>query len=355
MPAILSVLATVDAGRRRLLRGLAPWLGSLYGNRERRVAWLGSLSVVIALLLCLRFPLALFALGPLVLGVPHLLADVRYLVVQPKAHKRLLLVLFVLAPLAATWISPTLKVGMLSVVGAALVARTTFPRKVLGLFVAAGLYAAALVAPTSFALLFAHAHNFIAAIVLLFFSRSIRHALLPVLLFAAFSTLLLGGAFDGLCLGAAHSALPGGVNLGAAIWQYAPFCHTETMALRLVVLFVFAQSVHYTIWLRLLPDEARPRKGLRSFERTFTAVRDDVGIVVMVVFAMVAVFFVIWGMRSLEPARLGYLRVASFHGYLELSFLMLLALEGKASGTSWLPREQGVRGALRPPRTGGAT
>ena len=335
MPA---VLLTFDAVRRRLLRGFAPWLGKLYGSREKRVAWFGSLSVLIALLLSLRFPLALFALGPLLLGVPHLLSDVRYLVVQPKAHKRPLIALFVLVPLAATWVSPTLKVGMLSVVGAALIARTTWFRKVLGITVASGLYVAALLAPSSFALLFAHGHNFIAAIILLCFSRSVRHAILPVLLFCAISLLTMGGAFDAFTLDAARSALPGGASLGVAIWQYAPFCRTETMAARLVVLFVFAQSVHYTIWLRLLPDEARPRKGLRSFQQTYVAIRNDVGSLALLVFAIAAVFFVVWGMRSLEPARLGYLRIAAFHGYLELSFLMLLALEGRTRGDAWVPR-----------------
>ena len=337
-----AVLATVDAIRRAVLRGLAPWLGRLYGSRERRVAWLGSVGIVVALLLSLRFPLALFAVGPLLLGVPHLLADVRYLVVQPKAHKRPLLVFFVLLPLAATWMFPTLKIGMLSVVGAALIARATLLRKVLGIAVAAALYGAALLAPSSFALVFAHAHNFIAAIVLLCFSRSVRHALLPVLLFAVMSALTLGGAFDALCLGAASSALPGGADIGAAVWQYAPFCRTETMALRLVVLFVFAQSVHYTIWLRLLPDEARPRKGLRSFQNTVVALRNDIGTLGLSVFAIASVVFIAWGIRSLEPARLGYLRIAAFHGYLELAFLMLLVLEGRTRGTKWVP-ESGAR------------
>lgn len=333
--AASAILATADSLRRHVLRLGAPVFGRLYGDRAARIAFVGSLAVLLALGVCMRFPLALFALGPLVLGVPHLLADVRYLVVLPQAHRRPWLVLFVLLPLAATFYSPTLKVGLVSVVGAALVARTTLVRKLLGIFGASALYALALVAPASFSLLFAHAHNFIAAIVLLAFSRSVRHALAPVALFLVASFALLSGVLDGFLVAAADSALPTGADLGTVLAQYAPFCESLPVALRFIVLFVFAQSVHYTIWLRLLPDEARSKKGLRTFQGSFQALRNDLGLLPLALALLGATVFAVWGLRSLESARLGYLQVAAFHGYLELAFLMLLFLEGRQV---WLPK-----------------
>lgn len=333
----MALLSSLDAVRRKILHVFAPWLGSFYGNPSRRIAWAGTFGIVFALALSLRFPLALLALGPLVLGVPHLLSDVRYLIVKPGAHRRPLIVLLVLLPLAATWLFPKLEVGLLALVGATLAARTNLFRKAIAFGVVSALYAAAFTLPATFSLVFAHAHNFIAAVVLLCFSRSLRHALAPAIVFAVLSIVMLSGGFDGFSQHAAASALRTGTDLRQAMWQYAPFCPNETTAIRFVVLFVFAQSVHYSIWLRLVPDEARPRKGLPSFSRSFRALRDDFGRLVLAGFALASTTFLVWGARDLEPARLGYLRFAAFHGYLELAFLALLVLEGREQ---WIPSLQ---------------
>lgn len=330
----MPLLSSLDAARRMVLASLAPWLGGFYGDRGRRIAWGGTLGIALALALSVRFPLALLALGPLVLGVPHLLSDVRYLVVRPGAHRRPLLFVFVWLPLAATWLFPRLEVGLLALVGAALVARTRPLSKGVGLVVASTIYAIAWFLPGSFSLAFAHAHNFVAAIVLLCFSRSIRRALVPTLAFALLSGLTLSGAFDPWLEFAAASALPGGADLPNAIRQYAPFCSSDAVATRVVVLFVFAQSVHYTIWLRLLPDEARSRKGLTSFTRSFLTLQKDFGRLALSVFVLASLVFCIWGASSPEPARIGYLRFAGFHGYLELAFLALVLLEGRPQ---WIP------------------
>ena len=117
-----ALFALPDALRRGALRIAAPLVAPLYARRELRVAWLGSIAIVVSLALSLAYPLALLSLGPLLLGVPHLLSDVRYLVVKPRAHARWSLVLFVLVPLAATWVSPTLKVGLVATLGAARIA-----------------------------------------------------------------------------------------------------------------------------------------------------------------------------------------------------------------------------------------
>ena len=73
-----------------------------------RVVVFGSLSIALALLMVCTVPLILLAVSPLLLGVPHLVADVRYLVVQPGYHRRLWLAL----PVAAVLLGAASGLGM---------------------------------------------------------------------------------------------------------------------------------------------------------------------------------------------------------------------------------------------------
>src|SRR4051812_23892396 len=88
------ILRLLDAGRGRGLRLVSSLLGPsrmrpLLADRQLRVALSGSFAMALALVLTLYCPLLLLIISPLVLGVPHLLADVRYLVAQPGHHRRL--------------------------------------------------------------------------------------------------------------------------------------------------------------------------------------------------------------------------------------------------------------------------
>src|SRR5690606_13062501 len=100
------------------------------------------------------------------------------------------------------------------------------------------------------------------------------------------------------------------------------------LALRLTTLFVFMQGVHYVLWLRVIPDEARERPGLRSFASSLRALERDVGKGVLVVFALGALAVAARATTSLEAARLLYLRGASFHAWLEIAFALVLVAEG---------------------------
>src|SRR5262245_32161342 len=87
--AIETALAPADALRRAALRRLGPRLRPLIADRERRVAVTAVVAILVALLGASLFPLWLLALGPVILGVPHLVADARYLVMRPGLHRRL--------------------------------------------------------------------------------------------------------------------------------------------------------------------------------------------------------------------------------------------------------------------------
>ena len=117
---IEQVLAPLDRLRVRLLRALMPWSSVLAGRREARVAVFGVAVVAIALGLSLLAPLWVLALGPIVLGVPHLLADLRYCVVRPGWHREPALWLLAGAPLLAMALGAPLEYGLLGVAACAL-------------------------------------------------------------------------------------------------------------------------------------------------------------------------------------------------------------------------------------------
>ena len=68
-------------------------------------------------------PLWALAIGPLLWGGLHLLADVRYLVVRPRLHRRPLFWLVLGLPLLALTATADLRWGLLAVVGAMWIAR----------------------------------------------------------------------------------------------------------------------------------------------------------------------------------------------------------------------------------------
>ena len=95
------VLSPIDALRAAVLRRFGRTAGWWSRSREDRVASMFAFGVVTSLALAVLAPRWALALGPIVLGVPHILADARYLVVRPGYHRRRALLLTVLPCLVA--------------------------------------------------------------------------------------------------------------------------------------------------------------------------------------------------------------------------------------------------------------
>src|SRR5262245_33407489 len=92
-PPLGPLLVPLDALRARLLLAIAPRARSLVVARDRRVAAVASLLLVIAYLSANVIPIWVVALGPIVWGVPHVVSDIRYLVARPGYHRRPLILL----------------------------------------------------------------------------------------------------------------------------------------------------------------------------------------------------------------------------------------------------------------------
>src|SRR6187402_3262273 len=89
--ALALVARTLDGIRAPVLRFAAtriPSLRSAVRSRARRVELIAAGSIAVALVATLLAPALMFLWAPLVLGIPHLVADVRYLVVRAPVRVR---------------------------------------------------------------------------------------------------------------------------------------------------------------------------------------------------------------------------------------------------------------------------
>lgn len=328
-----TVLAPADSVRSTALRLASPWLSPLYADRQRRVWWSGVVSIVSAFAVTGLVPLWSLALGPVVLGVPHLVSDVRYLVVRPGLHRRALLVVSLGAPLMATSLGAPPVVGALAMFPAVLVTsslRGTWKLAV-ALVGCAALSWLAWARPYEFQLGFVHGHNLVA--VALWWSLSSRTpsmAWIPALTLLG-AVAIMAGALDPLV------TLAGGWSAPFTGTSFTEFVETTTpamdptLAARLVLSFCFLQSVHYAVWLRLVPDDERVRPAPRTFRASWTSLVDDFGLAPLLVLTALGLGVAAWGAFSLTAARLGYLRLAAFHGYLELAIAARWFVHGRAT------------------------
>jgi hypothetical protein len=329
---VSALLLPLDAARRVLLRAAGPSLRPLFSRRDLRVAAMGATAVLVGIAAAVAAPLWLLLLGPLLLGVAHLLADVRYLLVRQGFLRRPEVVLAVLLPAALTLAAPRAPLGAVALIGAAAVARAA-PRRRLLAIVATGL---ALLALTRWeplaARVFAHAHNLVALGVWAWWAR--RPAgwrwLVPALALVG-AALIAGGAFDALALRPQALAAPvPGFDLGRAAQELSPVdpATHPLAAARWVWSFAFLQSLHYAVWLRLIPDEDRARVGPRGFVASLRAAVSDLGAAPVALTLTLTLALLAWAAFAAGDARAAYLRLAFGHGYVELAALLLLALEG---------------------------
>ncbi|MEC7525873.1 MAG: hypothetical protein VYE22_38685 [Myxococcota bacterium] len=311
------------------LRALGPLARPLVRRRELRVAVAGTSLVGLALLGAALLPMWVLALAPIVWGVPHVLGDVRYLWVRPGLHRRVGLTLAVAAPLLVLSFTSHAGWGFLAAGLAALLARGPVWKKALAGGAAAALTWVAWRHELWTAIAFAHAHNFIG--VALWWSwreRAGRLHWLPLLAFVGGGALILSGALDPLVgWTGALQPRPGGLDVYYHLGTLAPGV-SGMMAVRLVLLFCFAQSVHYAVWVRLVPEEDRQRETPRTFAASLRALRADFGGPALALCFAAALGLGVWAAWDVFAARTGYLRAVLFHGHLELAAAALLFVEG---------------------------
>jgi hypothetical protein len=299
----------------------------LLRDPQRRTFWLSLGYLFAALFATLLWPLGLLAVGPILWGIPHILGDIRYLVVRPGFHKNTLRLVLVSAALLAAMVGGGIIAGVIAVLIA--IVASDAPRRARLALLVPGLIALVVVILERRAseLFFAHLHNAVAVGWLVLSFRSVKHRLLLGLAFTWAVVLIffvpLGpiplwiGGLDGMDWGYHLRALTPGAP--SPLW------------LRLVLLFAFAQAFHYAVWMRLAPELERTRRAPRSFRASYAALNREFGIWPMLLVCAAMLALAITSLWMLRESREAYLQFALFHGYLELAFLSVAWLELRPS------------------------
>jgi hypothetical protein len=356
----------LDAARRTTLRlaTRSALLTRLFARRDSRIACLASLQITLLFALALYAPVALFFVGPVLFGVVHLAADVRYLVVR-RAPPRALLLASAAFALAITAVEVGLRlrlvharsadpieVGLgLGWIGFAFAlsagerirsVRSAIDSKgenagvrharrpVAVLAVSTALFAAAwffVAHARAFGVALIHLHNFVAiAAWLLLFRRPGRAGwtFVPLALVVGFSAVLLSGA--GLPWTFAHGGLAAfgthAERLGA--WL-APGARPE-LGVAVVATFVFLQGVHYAAWTGWIPqDDWRP-EGTPTYRMTVRNLRKDFGSVGLTLIMIAAVTFVGLAVWNMNESVGWYMTLAKSHAWFEGAFLAYFLL-----------------------------
>lgn len=328
----------LDAARGAVLRALGPWLRPALVDRDKRAALTTALTAAVTLTGVILAPLWWLALAPLVWGVPHLLADVRYLLVRQGLLRQ------------RAWLG----VGFASVLAALLWlgVRATLTGCALLLVLPLAplrkrLQTAVWVVPAAAAawwagvwsdVVLAHAHNLI-GIAFWWLWRPQRSGWkwLPPLIVLAVSGLLLSPAADWLQQRAGGLVPPPDQvlwsgfldSLGAdGFWPGQLDGEASVWPMRLVLWFAFAQSMHYVMWLHLLPSDDRARPTPRSFRASLRAWAADVSWPLLALGALVTVGLLLTATVDLNLARDQYFVLAGAHGHVELLALLWIALRG---------------------------
>jgi hypothetical protein len=322
---------------------LAP-LRAVLVEKRRRVPALLLAHAGAALVLSVLAPTLLLVAGPLLLGVPHLLADLRYLALRPGLPKvargwllgGALLMLGLRVAELAGWsvlLRYELLLAALWVAGSALMGAPRL-RDVRLLVIGGSTVAFALAgwaAPGELRLFMAHAHNPLALVIwMLMFSRTRRSALVVGAALTLATLLLVASplAWIGFEHGVTQSF---GLHVFAAADQLAPFASSAPLALGIVASFAFLQSIHYAVWLHAIPQDATRGEGTLSFRMSFRALQRELGARGLRLAALLVVLVPLCGLIAPLRTQSIYLSLATFHAYLELGALALWWLGRRAT------------------------
>jgi len=317
----------------------------IFMTRSQRLFLFFIASVFFHLFIALKFPLWILLIGPLVLGVPHVLSSIRYV---PK-----------LAGINREFLSNKLysSIGSFFVLMAALriwTANQNLPvihrypnaMEMIGCVLAVGLIGLLskhgkkrimVAASVLFVLFFVSfkypletigglvlIHNFVGFLFWIKRAKSKRDSLSAVVslaIFSAITVLILVGAFDVFMSERATGIFGGTLNelsIGSLIFPNSSF----SIWSRAVSAYAFGQGVHYFVWLKAIPEQELPYEHPVSFSQSARLLIADMGVKLVLTGGVLAVGLILFAIfKSFPEARLLYLGSSAFHGYFEIAGL----------------------------------
>ncbi len=303
----------------------------LIAKRDARAKARAAVAIVLALVLTALCPALALAISPALLGVPHIAAAVRYLILRQNLPRGFLVATVALAGAMmalrvleqysgtpARFASGEIVIAMvwaLAAAGAAFRSGGNAWRFVLASIGIVALASLALLHPLSARIGFAHVHNLgVVVLWLLGFRRGGFPLWIVALLFVAIA-LLLSGTTVALAESAGGTAAAG-VDLREVGKWLVPGA-AASIAMPLVLAHVFTDSVHYAFWLGVIPDETLTHQGSLSFRMTMRSLVRDFGKVGLGAIAALTAFVLIASLADHTGTRNAYFAIAGFHGYIE--------------------------------------
>ncbi|MEO7112372.1 MAG: hypothetical protein ABI183_18145 [Polyangiaceae bacterium] len=339
-----AVAAPLDGVRRAALGAItkSQSLTRVVARRDARVPFIAAAQIMLLFAVTATRPLWLFVLGPIVLGIPHLASDVRYLVLRQRVAREVILVacaasalfvgirvldLFHAAPSRLSGLEVGIVIAwfMVAIASGARERKSRAPLFVLPLLLAFGCFAASHAGVVR--IVFAHAHNLIGiAAWIVLFRKNKRAVILPALALTAATALLLSGATLPFTT---HGGLQSfGFDLSNVGRFLAPGASPQ-VATAVALSFVFLQSVHYATWLVWIPQDSLPGEGTFTFRMTARSLVSDFGILALAILAVLALALAVSAVHSARSAVSMYMSLATFHGYFEIAILAYFAARGR--------------------------
>lgn len=316
------------------LSARVPPLRRLMGKRDQRVAFVATAHALVAFTFAVALPTFLLAIGPVLLGVAHVVADLRYLVLR-RGLPRVWLAIIAAAcvTLIALRGADEIGLGRLAVaraehgvvtawiavaLGFGAATSRRWGRVALGFAVLSGLAVVAQTHPYQTRLVYAHLHNVVALVLWLALFRSrLRAAAIPLAVIVLMTLLLSSGRTYFITERLGTTDVFGLHVLAAADWLAPGLSFYPAVGLTLS--FAFLQSVHYSTWLLVIPQEDVPGPGTSTYRRFARALLREFGQAGVALIVIGTFGVVVLGFFGLARARNLYLSLAMFHGYVELA------------------------------------
>lgn len=259
-------------------------------------------------------PLWLLLLAPLVLGVPHVIGDLRCLTSREPNARELRVLFAISAPLAlmtllraatlagwGTWPRSDIACGIAAVCAGVFAARVGVRARAMAIAGVALVGIVACLHSATALLVLAHAHNLVAFGVYFVWARRRSEARFAFVLYGLALGMLLFApvSVDG-------DGVVGGMSFDRLAEQFAPGLPAD-WARRIVLAFAFTQAVHYAVWVWLAPRE---RVGIARFEFTRHG---------MWLAAAAVVAVPLFALADPAATRSVYLTLVAFHVWFELA------------------------------------
>jgi len=343
--AIERTLLPLDQARRAWLRLVLQGrlLAAVLTKREHRFAALVSVHAPVACTLAVYLPVPLFILGPVVFGVAHIAADLRYLVLRralPRwwvgaicVFSGALVLLNAGASLTGSRPDPRMELALgtlFALLGVA-AAGADVPR--LRAPVAAGAIAAlgalALQFPDAARLALLHGHNLVALLLLLLLCSSRRSRLLaPLAVILSVGLALASGVFYRASL-ASTGVRAFDLHLLEVADLVAPGLRAD-FAIGLTTAFLFLQAAHYLTWLVVVPQREQRSEGTTTFRMSFRSLLSDFGPWGLGLVGSLTLLTLACAAFDAPRTQRAYLSLGAFHAYLELAMLAYLWVRREA-------------------------